>query len=168
MISENIQAALNRQINKELYSEYLYLAYAAFFAEQDLPGFENFFLVQVQEEHFHAMKMCSYLQERDGRVTLEKIDAPEITAQTPKDVFAAVLAHEQFVTASINEIVGYAVEENDFATKSFLDWFVDEQVEEEDSMRTILKKIELVGEQGHGLLQLDKEFAQRTFTPPTQ
>jgi ferritin len=166
MITKKMQDAINDQINRELYSEYFYLAIAAYFNSIDLEGFENFFLVQVQEERFHAMKMYDFVSERKGRVTLAEIGAPAADFSSPREAFEATLAHEEYVTKCINSLVEIAEEENDYATQTFLNWFVDEQVEEEDTVGKILNKLKYVDGDGHGLLMLNDELSQRTFSEP--
>ncbi len=168
MISQKLQDAINNQINKEIFSEYYYLSMASYFSSIGLDGFENFFLVQGEEERFHAMKMYRFLNERGGRVLLSQIDTPKTEFKSPIDVFNLAFEHEQFVTKLINELMDVAIAENDHAAKSFLNWFVDEQVEEEASMETIVNKLKLIGNEGNGLLMLDKELAVRTFTPPVK
>ena len=164
MISEKLQTAINTQINKELFSEYYYLSMASYFSSVGLDGFENFFLTQVQEERFHAMKMYRFLNERGGRVILAQIDTPKTEFKSPLEVFQLAYEHEQYVTKLINELMDIAISENDHASKSFLNWFVDEQVEEEASMESIVNKLKLIDGKGNGLLMLNKELATRTFT----
>ena len=129
MISKKLVDAFNEQINKELFSEYLYLSMAAWFEAENLPGCANFFKVQVQEERFHAMKMYDYVNERGGRVLLKAIDQPEIEFKSALEIFEKAYGHEQLVTSLINNLMEVAIEEKDHATKSFLNWFIDEQVE---------------------------------------
>lgn len=166
MISNKLQDAINYQINRELYSEYYYLSMASYFNAAGLSGFENFFLVQVEEERFHAMKMYRFLNERGGRVTLSAIEAPKTEFKSPLEVFQLAYDHEQIVTGLINDLMDLAIAENDHATKNFLNWFVEEQVEEEANMDTILNKLKLINGEGHGLLMMDAELAARVFTPP--
>ena len=166
MLSQKLQDAFNVQINKELYSEYLYLSMAAYCYEMDLDGFANFFMVQTQEEHFHAMKMFNFVTDCDGRVILKKIDSPPVEFKSVTELFEKTLEHERFVTKSINELMDIAVKENDHASASFLKWFVDEQVEEESTDKKILSKLKLVEGNGYGLLMIDQELAARVFTPP--
>jgi len=166
MLSQKLQDAFNVQINKELYSEYLYLSMAAYCYEMDLDGFANFFMVQTQEEHFHAMKMFNFVTDCDGRVILKKIDSPPVEFKSVTELFEKTLDHERFVTKSINELMDIAVKENDHASASFLKWFVDEQVEEESTDKKILSKLKLVEGNGYGLLMIDQELAVRVFTPP--
>ncbi len=166
MIPKKIEDAVNLQINKELFSEYLYLSMATWFAAEGLDGFENFFIVQAQEERFHAMKFYNFIKERGGRVILKKLEDPKTDFTSIREVFELSLEHEKFISNSINEIMDLAIKENDHATKSFLNWYVDEQVEEEASMQAVLDKLKYIGEKGHGVLMLDKEMAARTFTAP--
>lgn len=166
MLSEKLQNAFNEQINKELYSEYLYLSMAAYCYANDLDGIANFFMVQTQEEHFHAMKIFNFINDRNGRVALKPIQGPQVEFNSIIDVFEKTLEHEKFVTASINNLMDIAIKENDHAAASFLKWFVDEQVEEEAMVNKILSKLKLIGGEGQGLLMLDAELAARTFTPP--
>lgn len=166
MINEKMQKAFNDQINKELYSEYLYLAMKSRFVEMNLQGFVNWFDVQVQEEHAHAMGMYDYLQERGGNVELEAIDKPEIKGSTPLEIFEQVLEHEEFVTSRINALMDVAEEVKDRAALSFLDWYLKEQVEEESSVGGVLSTLKLIGEDKKALLMLDKDLATRTFVAP--
>ena len=168
MISKKLQKAINKQINKELYSEYLYLSMAAYLESIGLEGFANFFKVQVQEERFHTMKFFDYVNERGGRVILEAIDRPQIEFKSPVEIFEIAYKHEQYVTKLINELMEVAIKENDHAAKSFLNWYIDEQVEEEASMDKILNQLKMIGGKGQGMLMLDKELAARTFTPPVK
>jgi len=168
MISKKLQNAINKQINKELYSEYLYLSMAAYLESIGLEGFANFFKVQVQEERFHAMKFFDYVNERGGRVMLETIDRPQIEFKSPVEIFEIAYKHEQYVTKLINELMEVAIKENDHAARSFLNWYIDEQVEEEASMDKVLNQLKMIGGKGQGMLMLDKELAARTFTPPAQ
>ena len=168
MISKKLQNAINKQINKELYSEYLYLSMVAYLESIGLEGFTNFFKVQVQEERFHTMKFFDYVNERGGRVVLEAIDRPQIEFKSPVEIFEIAYKHEQYVTKLINELMEVAIKENDHAAKSFLNWYIDEQVEEEASMDKILNQLKMIDGKGQGMLMLDKELATRTFTPPVQ
>lgn len=168
MITEKLEKAINYQINRELFSEYYYLSMAAYFNAAGLSGFENFFLVQVEEERFHAMKMYRFLNEKGGRVTLDAIEAPKTEFNSPIEVFQLAYDHEKLVSSLINDLMDLAISENDHAAKNFLNWFVEEQVEEEASMEGILNKLKLINGEGHGLLMMDAELAQRTFTPPAK
>ncbi|HPA24087.1 MAG TPA: ferritin [Candidatus Cloacimonas sp.] len=166
MISQKMEIAINEQINKELYSEYLYLSMQAFFAAQNLDGFANWMDVQCKEEHFHAMKFFTYLIDRGGKVKLQAIAQPEVNFENPLTVFTAVLKHEQFVTQSINNLMDLAIQEKDFATKSLLDWYVNEQVEEEASAEKIVHRLSFIGNNPQAILALDSELGKRVFTPP--
>ena len=166
MINKKLEDQINHQINRELYSEYLYLSMAAYLEDKGLAGMANFMVVQAQEEHFHAMKFFNYLNERGGRVVLGAIEQPPVEFNSPQAVFEESLAHEKIVTALINKLMDLAIEVNDHASRSFLNWYVDEQVEEEDSFQKIIDQLKLVGGEGHGLLMLDKELSARVFTPP--
>ena len=168
MISQKLQDAINYQINRELYSEYYYLSMASYFNSIGLSGFENFFLVQVEEERFHAMKMYNFLNERGARVFLQAIEAPKTDFKSPLEVFELAYDHEKLVSKLINDLMDLSIKENDHAAKNHFDWFVAEQVEEEASMDTILNKLKLIGGEGHGLLMLDNELAQRAFNPPVK
>ena len=167
MISKKMQKALNGQLNAELYSAYLYLSMAAYFETADLAGFANWMRVQDSEERLHAMKFYDYILERGGKVTLGSIEAPPSDWNSPLAVFEATLTHEQKVTGLINDLVNLAVAERDHATEIFLQWFVTEQVEEEASADQVVQKLKLMGDASGGLFMLDREMAQRVFTPPT-
>ncbi|MFR1671604.1 MAG: ferritin [Candidatus Gastranaerophilaceae bacterium] len=166
MISEKMEKAFNDQINKELYSEYLYLSMQAYFERLNLKGFVNWMQVQVQEEHAHALGMFDYLNQRGGTVTLEAIDKPETDWDSPLAVFEQVLEHEQFVTSRINALMDVAEEVKDRAALSFLDWYLKEQVEEEDNVGNVLATLKLIGDDKKALLMLDKDLAARTFVQP--
>ena len=166
MISEKMEKAFNDQINKEFYSEYLYLAMKAYFAELNLQGFVNWFDVQVQEEHAHGMGMYDYLIERGGKVELLAIDKPVVEGKTPLEVFEQVLRHEEYVTSRINALMDVAEEVKDRAALSFLDWYLKEQVEEEASVGGVLATLKLIGDDKKALLLLDKDLATRVFNAP--
>jgi ferritin len=168
MLNEKVQDALCEQLNAELYSSYLYLAMSANFSEMDLEGFANWMRVQAQEELMHAMKFYDYINERGGRVTLKEIITPQKEWKSPKGAFEHTYSHEQKVTGLINDLVDMAISEKDHATNNFLQWFVEEQVEEEASSSGVLKKLEMIGDDPSGLLMLDQELAQRVFTPPAE
>ncbi len=166
MLTNKMQQALNDQVNAELYSSYLYLSMAAYFESVDLPGFSNWMRVQAQEELVHALKFYDFINERGGRVTLTAIDGPPTQWDSPLAVFEQAYAHEQKVTGLINSLVDTAEVLKDHATRSFLSWFVDEQVEEEASADGVVRKLKLAGESGSGLFMIDQELGQRVFTPP--
>lgn len=166
MISKKLAKAINDQINKELFSEYLYISMQAWFANNNLDGMAAWMDVQGKEERFHAMKFFNYLIERGGKVELKAIDAPTIEFGTPLKAFSMAYSHEQLITKSINSLMDLAIKENDHAARSFLQWYVDEQVEEEASADKIVNTLKLVGDNGHGIMMIDRELGQRTYTPP--
>ena len=166
MITEKMQQAFLDQINKELYSEYLYLSMKAYFANLNLKGFVNWLSIQVQEEHAHAMGMFDYIIERGGRITLDKIDRPKNDWSSPLEAFKDVVNHEQYITSQINALYDVADSEKDRAAQLFLNWYVKEQVEEEASAGDILAHLELIKDDTKALLDLDKELAARVFNPP--
>ncbi len=166
MISKKMEKALNGQLNAELYSAYLYLSMAAYFESADLAGFANWMRVQVQEERFHAMKFYDYIIGRGGRVTLDSIQAPPSDWDSPLAVFEATLTHEQKVTGLINDLMDLAREEKDNASEIFLQWFVNEQVEEEDNAGKVLGQLKLIKDSPQALFMMDREMGQRVFTPP--
>lgn len=159
MINTNVQEAINSQIQKETYSAYLYLAMAADCEAKNLKGFSTWLRVQYEEELSHAMKLFDYLSERGGQVSLREIQAPPAEFGTPLQLFEKVLAHEQYVTASINELYEIALTNKDYATQVFLQWFITEQVEEEASASEVLEKIRMAGDRA--LIYLDKELGKR-------
>ena len=165
-IGTKMQDVLNRHINAEMYSSYLYLAMSAYFESLNLTGFANWMRVQSQEEALHFNKFYDYVHERGGRVTMEAIEKPPADWSSPVDAFRATYEHEQMVTEMIDKLVGVAIEERDRAPESFLKWFVDEQVEEEATADRIVKTLEMSGESPVAVLMLDREMAARVFTPP--
>ncbi len=166
MLTKTMNQALNDQIKWEMYSSYLYLSMCAYFSEQGLNGFAQWMRVQAQEELFHAMKFYDYVLERGGSVELQPLDAPTKDWESAIKVLEHTLEHERLVTKRINDLVDQAMADRDHATNIFLQWFVSEQVEEEDSVSQALDKLRLVGGQGGGLFFLDKELGTRVFTPP--
>lgn len=167
MISEKMVTALNTQINKEMYSAYLYMAMSAHSSNSGLSGFANWFMIQYQEEMLHAMKLYNYLTDQGAKVELQAIEKPATEFGTALDMFNATLAHEQFITKSINELVDLAIEEHDHATHIFLQWYVTEQIEEEGNDNEIIDKLKLAGEDGNGLFMIDKDLSTRIFNSPT-
>ncbi len=164
MISERMEQILNEQMQKEFYSAYLYLSMEAYFDEQNLKGFSNFFQVQVQGERDHAMMFFKYISYVQGKTKLFQIDQPDITFNSPLDVFKAAYNHELFVTKSIYKIVDLSLEEKDHKTNAFLQWFVNEQAEEEASMDDNIKKLQLIENDGRGILMLDNELMAKVYT----
>jgi ferritin len=161
MLKKTIQDAINEQINKELYSAYLYLAMAAYFDANNLPGFAHWMRAQYREETEHALKFYGYVNERGGRVYVKAIDEPPAEFGSPLKAFEQTLEHEQYVTSLINKLYELALEEKDYATQSLLKWYIDEQVEEEDNASYIVETLKMVGEKGNGLIMLDRQLAQR-------
>ena len=164
MLSEQMKEVLNNQINKEIYSAYLYMSMSAHSTFAGLNGFANWLIVQYQEEMTHAMKIYKYINDQGEKVKLMAITQPPTDFDSPLDMFEKTLKHEKFVTKSINELVDLSIKENDHATNIFLQWFVTEQIEEESNDNEIIAKLKLVGEGGNGLFMIDKELAQRVFT----
>lgn len=166
MISDKMKNAIADQINAEIFSSYLYLSMRAWLDANDLPGFANWMYIQSLEELSHAEKFYKYLVERGAAVEMAKIDAPQTQWDSPLAVAQAILEHEQKVTSLINNLVDVAIEEKDHATRSMLQWFVDEQVEEESNAMDMVRKIKMVQDAPGGLFMLDNELASRVFTPP--
>jgi len=167
MLSTKMQEALNAQINAEYYSSYLYLSMAAHCQAINLEGFAAWLRIQADEEMIHAMKLYDFVLERNGRVTLTAIEAPPTEWATPLAVFEATYAHELEVTRRINKLVDLAIAESDHATNTFLQWFVNEQVEEEASADAVVQKLKLLAGAPGGLFMLDQELGQRpAATPP--
>jgi ferritin len=162
MISEKMQEAINGQLNAELYSSYLYLSMNAYFKSINLDGFANWMHYQAQEELTHAMKFYDFINQRGGRVNLLQIEAPPSQWNSPQAVFEATLEHEQKVTGLINGLVELALTEHDHASNIFLQWFVSEQVEEEESVTGVLEQLKLMGEAKGGLFMIDRELAKRS------
>ncbi len=166
MISKKLEKAINEQINRELFSEYLYISMQAWFAHENLDGMSNWMDVQGKEERFHAMKFYNYLLERGGKVELLAIKKPDTSFGNPLKAFKMALEHERYISKSINELMDIAIAENDHATKSFLQWYVDEQVEEEASAEKIVQKLQMVGDNPQGLFMIDAELGQRVYVAP--
>ena len=166
MISKNMEEALNEQVNAELYSSYLYLSMESFFKSQNLNGFANWMRIQTQEEVMHATKIYDFINERGGRVLLKAIEGPQTEWDSTLAVFKAVYEHEQKVTGLINNLVDLAITEKDHATNSFLQWFVNEQVEEESTADEIVQQLKMVENAPGGIFMFDRELGQRVFTPP--
>jgi ferritin len=164
MISKKMENLLNEQFNKELYSANLYLSMASYLLAHDFDGFANFFRVQAQEENMHAMKQFDYIHQVDGKITFKKIEAPQTEFASIKEVFELTQAHEKEVTKSIHKIAGQALEEKDFATHSFIQWFINEQVEEEATVKQIVQKLKMIGDNTSALYLLNEELGRRTFT----
>ena len=168
MLKEKMLNALNEQINAEQYSALLYLSMSAYFHNNGLPGFANWMYIQYQEELTHANKFFNYVNERGGKVQLKAIEQMPTEFEGIIDIIEKTLVHEQLVTSLINNLVDVAYEVRDHASQSFLNWFVDEQVEEEANVQEILDTLKLIDGQGNGIFMLDREMRQRVFVDATQ
>ena len=166
MIKKAMEDALNEQINAEFLSAYLYLSMSAYFNSLGLAGYANWMRIQHQEELAHATRFFDYLNERGGKVKLTPIGEVQIDFNGVVDVFERTLVHEQIVTGLINRLMDIAMHESDHATKSFLQWFVDVQVEEEANVEQILHNLRLIKGEGQGLLMMDRELQARVFVDP--
>jgi ferritin len=166
MLKKSLEKVLNEQINAEIHSAYLYLSMSAWFLEQGLSGYANWMRIQFQEELAHGTHIFDYVCERGGKVTLTPIAEVEVEFAGIVDVFQKVLAHEQKVTGLINNLMDISIKESDHATRSFLQWYVDEQVEEEANAEQILFNLNLIKGEGQGLLMMDREFQARVFVDP--
>jgi ferritin len=167
MLSAKMNDALNEQINKEIYSAYLYMSMSNQSNEMGLKGFANWFMAQYHEEMFHAMKIYEYIARQGGKITLKAIAEPPGEFASPLDMMTKTLEHEQFVTRSINDLMETAIAEKDHATQIFLQWYVTEQVEEEENDNDIIAQLKLVQESPHGLMMVDRDLAGRMTTVPT-
>lgn len=165
-MNKKMEKAINQQINEEAFSAYLYLQMSAWFAEQGLSGFANWMRVQNQEETSHMEKFYDFVIQRGGSVELEAIEKPQKNWKNPLDAFHETLKHEQHITACIDKLVNLARDEKDNASFNFLQWYVSEQVEEEDNVNTLISKLKLAGDNGALLYMIDQELAARVFTPP--
>lgn len=168
MIPKQLEQAFNEQIKYELESAYLYLSMAAFFDSQGLEGMARWMRAQTQEEMTHAMRFFKHLIERGGNVALHGLAEPKHEWDSALDAFEAAYAHEQFVTGLINKLRKSGRELGDYASESMLQWFVDEQVEEEDSTSRVAQQLRLIGKDGNGLLMLDRELGARSFVLPPE
>lgn len=167
MLNSEITKLINEQINKELYSAYLYMGMANYYADQGLSGFENWFFVQTQEECDHALLFRKFLLNNGETVVLSEIAAPNEKYNNFREPLIKALEHEQFVTASINNIYQAAYKINDFRTMQFLNWFIDEQGEEEKNADDNVKKFDLFAGDSKGLYMLDNEMKARVYAPPS-
>lgn len=161
MLSKKLEDAINKQINVELWSAYLYLSMSAHYTHQGLPGVANWFTQQFHEEQEHAMKFMQYMASKGNKVLLQPLDKVATNWDSLLDAFGDSLAHEKVVTANINNLVTLAREEKDYATENMLQWFISEQVEEEESVQEIIDALNLIGDKGHAIYMLDKELGKR-------
>lgn len=167
MLSPKLQEALNAQINAEFWSAYFYLSMAQHFSAEGMPGVANWFKIQFQEEQAHAEIFMNYMNQRGGKVQLRPIEEVPTTWSSPLEAFKDTLTHEKKVTSLINNLYALAEAEKDYAMRDRLNWFVSEQVEEEDNCRQIIDKFTLVGDNGMGLYTIDQELATRTYVAPS-
>lgn len=161
MLSKTLQDALNEQIKNELYSAYVYLSMSAHFEAVNLRGFAHWMRLQSQEEVEHAMRIFDFVNDRGGRVVLEALDRPPSQFKSPLDIFQKALEHERKVTGMIHRLYELAVKEADYPAQVMLQWFISEQVEEEKSAAEIVEQLKLIGDQGAGLLILDRHLGER-------
>jgi len=166
MISERLFNELNKQMNFEFYSAHIYLAMAAYCAAEDFDGFANFFKVQAEEEKFHAMKFYNYINEMNGRITLEGMTEPQNDYESLLDVFQVAYKHEKIVTSKIYNLTDIATEEREHATISLLKWFIDEQVEEEATFNGLIKRLGRINDDPTSIYMLDNELSTKVFIPP--
>ena len=167
MLDKKVSELLNDQINKELYSAYLYLDFSLYYQEQGLDGFANWYIIQTQEERDHAMLLLQYLQNNGEHITLKQVDKPDKVCSALKDPLEFALEHERYVTSLIHTIYDAAHEVKDYRTMQFLDWFVKEQGEEEKNAEDMVKKFELFGTDPKSLYMLDNEMAGRAYSAPS-
>lgn len=165
MLSKKLEEALNKQINEEFWSGYLYLSMSAHFAKEGKTGFANWFKVQALEENDHALKIFDYVLSRGGEITISPIGKVPHTWESTLAAFKSALAHEKQVTTMINNLMTLASEEKDYATISMLQWFVNEQVEEEETSQEYVDSLEMINDNGFGIYTLDKELKSRRYTP---
>lgn len=159
MLTTALAKKINNQMNLELYSALLYQQISAWASAHSLEGTAAFLYAHAKEELEHKQRLFDYLSDTGSMPVIDAVKAPDHNFKSLADVFKKILAHEQFITKSINELVGAALDEKDFASFTFLQWFVNEQHEEEKLFKSILDKIDMIGKDGHGLLILDKELA---------
>ena len=167
MLDKKVIELLNQQVNKEFYSAYLYLDFSNYYYDKGLDGFGNWYRIQAQEEHDHAMLFVQYLQNNGEKVILEAIEKPGVELVSPKEVLSEGLKHERYVTSLIHTIYDAAYSVKDFRTMQFLDWFVKEQGEEENNADNLVKKFELFGDDPKSLYMLDNELGARVYTAPS-
>jgi ferritin len=167
MLKEQIQDAINDQINAELYSSYIYLAMAAYFESINLPGFAKWMELQAVEENLHAMRFYKYVNDRGGRVWFKAVETPRGDWDGPADVFQNTLDHERYVSERIHKLVDLAREERDHPTENMLQWFVSEQIEEEANAEAILAQLQRMGDAKAALFMLDRELGVRVMPTAT-
>ena len=161
MLNPKVEKAMNEQIRNELFSGYLYLSMSAYFETSNLPGFAHWMRLQAEEEQEHALKFFDFVHDRGGRVLLQAIEQPTVEFESPLAVFELTLEHERKVTGLIHELYALAVQEKDYASQVMLQWFIDEQVEEEKNAEQIVELLKMVGDQGQPLVMLDRQLGER-------
>ena len=167
MLSKKMEDGLNQQINREMYSAYLYMSMSNCAQSKGLKGIATWFMIQYHEEMVHAMKFVEYINDKGGTVTLRAIEQPENSFNSILEMMEKTLVHEQFITKSINDLVDLAASEKDHATKVMLDWYVTEQVEEEKNATDNVQMLKMVGDNPMAMFMVDKELGARTLTVPT-
>lgn len=167
MINNELTQAINDQINAEFWSAYLYLSMSMHFANAGYPGIANWYAIQFKEEQDHATIFMNYLNSRGEKVVLQPIKEVPNTWETPLAAFQATLDHERVVTSLINNLAEIAVRTKDFATQNMLQWFINEQVEEEETAQGYIDALKMIGDNGYGLYMFDKELAARTYSTPS-
>lgn len=165
MVSKKLETAINKQINAEFWSAYLYLSMSVHFAHKGLPGFANWFKIQFKEEQDHAHRLINYLISKGNAVELQSVEKVTTSWESVLKAFEDTLEHERVVTSFINGLVAMSREENDFATESMLQWFVNEQVEEEETAQSMIDTLRLIGNNGFGIYTIDKELGARVYVP---
>lgn len=166
MLNDTLTEALNEQMNYEFYSAHVYMAIAGYCAAESLDGFSNFFIVQAEEERFHAMKIFKFINDRGKKVSFSGMETPQNEYRSILDAFEHAFQHEQEVTRRIYHLSDLALNDREHATIHFLKWFIDEQVEEEAMFDSIINKLKRIDQDSNAFFMMDAEFAQRTFTPP--
>lgn len=164
MIGENVKEILNEQINKEFYSAYLYLAMSGYLSEIGLYGFSKWAEIQAREEIDHGMIVFEYLIKQNAKIQLTNLETPNIKFGCPKEIFEQIYEHEKSITESINNIAKLTENECDLATRKFIDWYLDEQIEEEDNIHRILQKMKNFGTEKASLYLIDKELGERKYS----
>lgn len=164
-MKKSVADLINKQINKELFSAYLYLDFANYLTEKGMPGFAHWLRIQVMEERDHAMLFLDYMHYNGQKVELEAIEKPDVKVESAMDILKESLKHEEFITASINDIYEEALKVKDYRTKGFLDWFVKEQGEEEANFNALIDQLNLAGD--NGLFMIDNQLASRQYAPPS-
>jgi len=168
MLAPKMEDALNEQLNREMYSAYLYMAMSSHCSNKGLKGFANWFMVQYHEEMFHAMKIYEYINLQGGKAVLKALQQPPSTFVSPLEMYTKTLEHEQFITRSINDLMELAMAQKDHASQIFLQWYVTEQVEEESNDNEIIAQLVIIRDDPNGLMMLDRELAGRVTTVPTE